>query len=74
MWGSDVGFVSADHIDYRMKLVGLLTLSDEQREAIFWSNPARLFRLATEPERKHIEHPAGAAARTWEPAAMIESQ
>jgi uncharacterized protein len=43
LWGSDFGFGTADHIEYRLKLVDLLDLSDNQRDAIFSRNPARLF-------------------------------
>ena len=48
VWGSDHGFSSADVVGYRQGLVDLMDLSDDDREAIFSRNPARLFALSGE--------------------------
>ena len=46
MWGSDLGFGPAYHIEYRLGQMNSLGLSDDQREAIFSRNSARLYGLA----------------------------
>lgn len=57
LWGSDFGFGPECHIDYRLKLMGLLDLSDDQRDAIFRRNPARLFRVTAQPRQERVNQP-----------------
>jgi len=52
VWGSDHGFSLADAVGYRKSLLDLLELSDDDREAIYCRNPARLFRLAADNRPK----------------------
>jgi len=42
LWGSDHGFVQTDVIGYRLGVIDLLDLSDEDRDAILCRNPSRL--------------------------------
>ena len=57
LWGSDFGFGPEHHVDYRMKLMDLLDLSDGQRDAILCHNPARLFHLTAEPRQERVDQP-----------------
>jgi predicted TIM-barrel fold metal-dependent hydrolase len=45
LWGSDFGFNFNDLIGYRLELMELMDLKDEQRAAIFHENPMRLLGL-----------------------------
>jgi predicted TIM-barrel fold metal-dependent hydrolase len=42
LWGSDHGFKLTDVIGYRLGLIDLLDLSDDDRDAILCRNPSRL--------------------------------
>ena len=42
VWGSDFGFVLGDCLDYRLGLMDVLDLTDDQRHAFFETNPMRL--------------------------------
>ena len=44
LWGSDHGFTYDDSVGYRLGLMDLLNLSDDDRDAILCRNPKRLIR------------------------------
>ena len=45
VWGTDQGYGLADCYSYRLPLMNLLNLSDDTREAIFHTNPARMLQF-----------------------------
>jgi len=52
VWGTDTGFSFADMMGYRLQLMDVLDLTDDDRHAIFEANPARLLGLTPDDMRE----------------------